>query len=90
MPPQLQDEVRRVRQGLYREFCRPQLTHENVATVFAGKREAIEDVYRNFLLYAEPSQAVAAIEYFEEFWKVIADEDEFEDEILDHCTPMPR
>ena len=90
VPPQLQDEVRRVRQRLYREFCRPQLTHANVAAMFAGKREAIENLYRNFPLYAEPSQAQEAIDYYEEFWEVIADEDEFEDEILDHCTDMPR
>ena len=90
VPPQLQDEVRRVRQRLYREFCRPQLTHANVAAMFAGKREAIEEIYRSFPLYADPSHAAEAIEYYEEFWEVIADEDEFENEILDHCTAMPR
>ena len=90
VPPQLQDQVRRVRQRLYREFCRPQLTQENVARMFAGKQEEVENLYRTFPYYAEPSQAEDAIEYYQEFWNVIADEDEFEDEILDNCTPLPR
>jgi hypothetical protein len=90
VPPQLQDQVRRVRQRLFREFCRPQLTRENAAAMFEGKRAAIEELYRTFPYYAEPSHAEEAIEYYEDFWQVLADEDEFEDEILDACTDMPR
>ena len=86
----LQDEVRTVRQRLYREFCRPQLTHENAARMFADKRPAIEELYRTFPFYAEPSHAEDAIEFFEGFWEVIADAEEFEDEVLGECTPMPR
>jgi hypothetical protein len=86
----IRDRIRNVRQRLYREFCRPQLTHQNAASMFAGKREQIEEIYRSFPLYAEPSQAEKALEYYEDFWEVIADEDEFEDEIIDDCTDIPR
>jgi hypothetical protein len=58
--------------------------------MFAGKREQVEELYRSFPHYAEPSHAEDALEYFEEFWQVIADEDDFEDEIVDDCTDMPR
>ena len=88
--PLIADEIRTVRQRLYREFCRPNLTQANVAALFAGKREQVEELYRSFPYYAEPSQAEDALSYYEEFWAVIADEDEFEDEILDHCTEIPR
>jgi hypothetical protein len=90
VPPQLQDQIRRVRQRLYRDFCRPQLTFENVSAMFAPKREEIENLYRTFPYYAEPSHAQNAIEFYAEFWQVVTDEDDFEDEILDNCTPMPR
>jgi hypothetical protein len=86
----IRDRIRNVRQRLYREFCRPQLTQVNAAAMFAGKREAIEELYRTFPHYQDPSHAVEAIEYYEDFWEVIADEDEFEDEIIDDCTAIPR
>jgi hypothetical protein len=88
--PLLADRIRNVRQRLYREFCRPQLTHENAAAMFAGKREPIEELYRTFPYYAEPSHAQDAIEYLEGFWEVIDDPRRFEDRIVDDCTPMPR
>jgi hypothetical protein len=86
----LADRIRTVRQRLYRDFCRPQLTFENAVSMFAGKREQVEALYRAFPYYAEPSQAEDAIEYYEDFWKVLANEDEFGDEILDNCMDMPR
>lgn len=90
VPPQLQDQVRRVRQRLFREFCRPQLTRENAAAMFVDKRAAIEALYRAFPYYAEPSQAEESLEFYEEFWQVLADNGDFEDEILDNCTDIPR
>ncbi len=88
--PLIRDEIRSVRQRLYRDFCRPQLTHDNVAAMFAGKREQVEALYRSFPYYAAPSDAENALEYYRAFWEVIEDEDEFEDEILDRCMDMPR
>jgi len=90
VPPQLQDEVQRVRQRLYRDFCRPQLTRENAAAMFADKRAQIEELYRTFPYWAEPDHAEDSLEFYEEFWEVVDDDDEFEDEILDQCMPMPR
>ncbi|MGE0159677.1 MAG: hypothetical protein AB7T31_09720 [Gemmatimonadales bacterium] len=90
VPPQLQDQVRRVRQRLYREFCRPELTLENVRAMFADKRGQVEELYRTFPYYAEPDQAEDAIEYYEDFWDVVTNQREFENEILEKCTPMPR
>jgi len=90
VPEQLQDQVRRVRQRLYREFCRPELTRENAAAMYAGKREQIEELYRTFPYWAEPDHAEDSLEFYEGFWQVLEDDDEFEDEILDNCTPMPR
>lgn len=88
--PLIRDEIRSVRQRLYRDFCRPRLTYENVTAMFAGKREQVEALYRSFPYYADPSQGEEALAYYEEFWEVLADEDEFEDEILDRCMDMPR
>jgi hypothetical protein len=88
--PLIRDEIRSVRQRLYREFCRPQLTQSAVAAMFAGKRGEVEDLYRSFPYYADPRHAEEALAYYEEFWEVIADEDEFEDEILDRCIDIPR
>jgi hypothetical protein len=90
VPPQLQDEVQRVRQRLYREFCRPQLNFENASAMFAGKREEIENLYRTFPYYAEPSHAENAIEFYEDFWEVVENPRRFDSRILDDCTPMPR
>jgi hypothetical protein len=78
-----------VRQRLYRGFCRPALEHETVANLFGLKREAVEELYRGFGLYRDPDHAEDALEYYEDFWEVIADPREFEDEILDVCREMP-
>jgi hypothetical protein len=88
--PLIADRIRTVRQRLYREFCRPELTFANVVPMFEGKRAEIQDLYRTFPYYAEPGHAEDALEYYEDFWEVVGDEDEFEDEILDECTPLPR
>ena len=90
VPPQLQDQVLHVRQRLYREFCRPQLTRENAAAMFAGKREEVEALYRSFPYWANPDHGERSLEFYEDFWRVFESERRFESEILDHCTPMPR
>jgi hypothetical protein len=90
VPPQLQDQVLNVRQRLYREFCRPELTLENTAAMFAGKREEVEALYRSFPYWADPDHGERSLEFYEDFWRVLESERRFENEILDHCTPMPR
>jgi len=90
VPPQLADRVRRVRQRLYREFCRPQLLHERVAPVFNAQRDAITQLYQTFPYYAEPDHAEDALDFLEEFWEVIDDPRQFQRRILSDCTEMPR
>jgi len=89
VPPELSNDIRRVRQRLYRGFCRSQIEHTRVATVFNAARQQIEDLYRGFALYQDENDARDALDYYEDFWKVIDDAREFEDEILDKCRPMP-
>lgn len=89
VPPQLASQIRSVRQRIYRGFCRPELQYESVATLFGSRRETVEELYRSFGRYADPSEAEDALEYYEEFWEMIDDRREFEDEILDECREMP-
>jgi len=77
----------RVRQRRYRGFCRAELQYEPVAALFGEKRDEIEDLYRSFELHDE-DDIEDALDYYQNFWKVIDDPDEFEDEILDDCRDM--
>jgi len=88
VPPLLADRIRRVTQRLYRGFCRPELQREPIAELFNAKREDIRDLYLGFELHEEDDRR-DRLEYFEDFYEVINDPAEFEDEILDDCTPIP-
>ena len=79
--------ISRVRQRRYRGFCRAELQYEPVAALFSGKRQEIEDLYRGFELHEE-GDVDDALDYYKNFWKVIDDADEFEDEILRDCRDM--
>ncbi len=84
-PPEITERygIRRVTQRRYWGFCRPQLRYP-VAALFNSKRQEIVDLYRGFELHEE-DDIEDALEYYEDFWEVIDDPDEFEDEILDKC-----
>lgn len=88
VPPQLADRIRRVTQRLYRGFCRPELRQDAVAALFNGKRQEIWDLYQGFALHEE-DDIRDRLEYYEEFYEMINDPDEFREQILDECTPMP-
>jgi hypothetical protein len=90
VPPQLQNRVQRVRQRLFRGFCRPELTQSAMSVLFNTKHDEIEALYRNFRYYEKADQAKDALKYYEDFWKVIDDPRKFKDEILDNCTEIPR
>ncbi len=84
--PQLTEAygIRRARQRRYRGFCRAELLYERAAELFGGKRQEISDLYEGFERHT--ADAIEdALEYYEDFWKVIDDPDEFEDEIIDDC-----
>ena len=85
-PPELTERygIRSVRQRLYRGFCRPELQHQPVAELFNSKRQELQDLYQSFQLHEE-DDIEDALDYFEDFWKVIDDPEEFEDEIIDDC-----
>lgn len=90
--PSLQNRIRRVRNRLYRGFCRPELTHPEAVRPFAEKRAELEAVFTDFAAlgfeHYDEDDAKDSIEYLEDFWKVVDDPDEFEDEILDNCRDL--
>ena len=88
--PAITDRYRisRVTQRLYRGFCRPELQHQPVAEHFNAKRQEISDLYHGFELHEE-DDIEDALDYYENFWKVIDDPEEFEDEIIDDCRRVP-
>jgi hypothetical protein len=90
-PPEITRDhgIRRVTQRLYRGFCRPELEYAPVADLFLSKRQEIVDLYRSFELYQDRDRAEDALEFYEDFWEVMEDPDEFEDEIVDDCREMP-
>jgi len=89
-PLELADQVRSVRQRLYRGFCRPELQFETISPLFLSRRAAIEELYRTFALYRDPEDAEEALEYYEEFWEVMSDRGEFVDEIVEECLALPE
>jgi hypothetical protein len=58
--------------------------------MFAGKREQVEALYRSFPYWADPDHGERSLEFYEDFWRVLESQGRFEDQILEHCTPMPR
>jgi hypothetical protein len=88
-PVELGDRVRNVRQRLYRGFCRPELQFDTVSPLFMSERGSIEDLYRSFGLYSDPEHRENALDYYEEFWRVLSDPADFEDEIVDECLQLP-
>jgi len=85
-PPELNERNRigSVRQRLYRGFYRPELQHQPVAGLFDSKRQELQDLYRSFQLHEE-DDIKDALDYFEDFWKVIDDPGEFDEEIIEEC-----
>lgn len=90
--PQLQDRIRRVRSRLYRGFCRPELTYPAAVRIFADHRAELEAVFTDFAAlgheWYDEDDAEDSIDYLEDFWKVVDEADEFEDEILDDCRDL--
>jgi hypothetical protein len=87
--PLLADQIRRVTQRLYRGFCRDELVYEQAVAPFREHRAEIEQLYTDFAALGyeqfDMDRAEDSLEYFEDFWKVVDDPEEFEDEILGEC-----
>jgi hypothetical protein len=90
--PSLHDKIRRVRQRLYRGFCREELTHALATAPFAAARDDINSLFTDFAAIGheqyEPDDAEDRIEWFEDFFRVVDEEDRFEREILRECRDM--
>jgi len=84
--------IRRVTQRIYRGFCRAELVYENAVAPFAETRDEVAALYRDFAALGferfDADDAKDALEFYEKFYKVVDDPDEFEDEILDDCRSM--
>lgn len=84
--------IRNVRQRLFRGFCRPELQHGSVTRVYDATRQDVRDLYEGFgalgLEQFDEDDAKDALKYFEDFYKVVDDPEEFEDEIVDDCRDM--
>lgn len=88
--PSLQGRITRVRQRLYRDYCRAELDQATVSTIFNTQRDAITQIYQSFPYYENPDQARDALRYYEDFWEVIDDPRKFQRAILEDCMEMPR
>lgn len=84
--------IRNVRQRVYRGFCRPELQYEPVVAPFRDRRAEIEALYTDFAALGfedfDEDDAKDALEYYEDFWEIIDDPEEFEDKILDECRDL--
>lgn len=85
-------DIRNVRQRLYRGFCRPELVHASAVAVFRDTREEVRALYEGFATLGyedfDEDDAKNALEYYEDFYEVVDDAEEFEDEILDDCRML--
>jgi len=88
--PSLQGRITRVRQRLYRDYCRPELDQSTASAIFNTHRDAIAEIYQNFPYYQNPNHARDALEYYDDFWDVIDDPRRFQRAILNDCMPIPR
>lgn len=90
--PSLQDRIRRVTQRVYRGFCRPELTHTAAVARFAEVRDQVTALYNDFAAlgfeHFDADDAKDALEFYDDFWKVVDDPGEFEDEILNACIAL--
>ena len=90
--PSLQNKIRRVRQRLYRGFCRPELEYNAAVAPFKEKRADIEAMIMDFAAQGyeqfDEDDAEDMLEFFEDFWKVVDDPEEFEDEIIEECRDL--
>ncbi len=84
--------IRNVRQRIFRGFCRPELQHGPAVAPFAAARDEIVELYASFgalgLEDFDEGDAEDGLKYYEDFWKVVDDPEEFQDEIVDECRDM--
>lgn len=77
--------IRSVRQRLFRGFCRSPGVFEAEFAFFNRNKRAIYTLYRDLTPPLEQGELEQAIEYFDEFYAIINDPEEAEDEIIEKC-----
>ena len=89
--PSLHDRIRTVTRRLYRGFCRDELVYEQAVAPFREHRAELEQLYRDFSRHGfeewDEERIEDSLDFFEDFWKVVDDESEFEKKILRECRP---
>ncbi len=84
--------IRRSTQRLYRGFCREELVYESAVATFRDTRDEIAELYQNFGTLGheqfDSEDAEKSLKFYEKFYEVVDDPEEFEDEILDDCRDM--
>jgi len=84
--------IRRSTQRLYRGFCREELVYEPAVAKFNDTRDDIQSLYEDFGAVGyedfDADDAKKTLEFYEKFYEVVDDPDEFEDKILDDCRDM--
>lgn len=85
-------EIRNVRQRVYRGFCRPELAHESAVGVFRDSRDQVRALYDEFAAlgyeHFDADDAEDALEYFDDFYRVVDEPREFERRIVRNCRSM--
>jgi hypothetical protein len=82
--------IRSVRQRLFRGFCpeqlnRPRETYEAVFQTFRERKEEVYDLWRN-QADLEENRLEDTLEWLDEFYEVLEDPDEIQDEIFERCV----
>lgn len=90
--PSLQDRIRRVRQRLFRGFCRPELAFPDAVAKFDETRDRVRQLYYDFAARGyeqfDEDDAKDAWEYFEDFYRVVDEPDRFDREVIRDCRSL--
>jgi len=81
--------ISRVTRRAFRGFCRDELVYEPAVARFRETRDEVTALHNGFAALGfeqyDEDDAEDSLKFFENFYKVVDDPDEFEDEILDDC-----
>ena len=81
--------IKRVTQRLFRGPCAPSSYYPAVLDLFKARRDSIAALYRDDIgKRIAPGRVKEILEYFEDFYKIIADSRQFKREVLDACPGL--
>lgn len=81
--------IDRVRQRLFRGFCRPTEDYEKAFVTFNKKKDAIYALYRDPIGSTLPKRTVdETLKYFDEFYQTINDSRRAKNQIADNCVKV--